>query len=469
MQSCCSRRLLRLVFLTLLTFLSYGCTTLNPNTVAAPLAVPAAFKESTLPAGTSSPVDTSSTAWWEVYHDPVLNALIARANQGNTTLKFAAARLAYAQAAARQSASSRQPAAALSAGMSRQQGPLLNAAGAEGTLLTVGATMSYEADLWGRLSNSNKAATLDAESRASLLQSAQLLMQAQVVQGYGALRAMDDEIVLLGQALQADQETSKIVQYQYSSGAISELELQRALAAADANALELAILKRARSEHENNLAMLLGENPSSFTLEPAAWKTVLPEIRAGVPASVLARRPDVAAAQKNVLAAQKRLGIAQNAWLPNLTLTGSAGYASPDLRELFTVSMQTLVVNTLAAMPLLDGGRREAGVAMADAELQTALVQYKEQSLIALREVEDQLSASRYLQQQSDITSMALQNAQRREAIAASRFRNGLISRLEWLISKKQELQASRKALQISAAQHQTSVSLQRALGGSWD
>lgn len=384
-------------------------------------------------------------------------------------MQAAAARLAYAQAAARQSASARQPGAALSAGVSRQQGPLLNAAGEEGTLLTVGATVSYEVDVWGRLAQTGNAAALDAESRALLLQSAQLLAQAQVVQTYGALRALDQELALLAQALEADQDARKIQRFLYSTGAISELEWERSRSEMDALTLDIATLKRARSEQENNLAALLGESASGFHLEPAAWSGTLPAVRAGLPASVLARRPDVAAAQKGVLAAQKRLGVAQNAWLPNLTLTGAAGYASPDLRDLFTVSMQTLVVSALASMPVLDGGKREAGVAMADADLQTALVQYKEQSINALREVEDQLTAHRYLQQQSDIASLALQNAQRREAMTASRFRSGLISRMEWLGSQKQELQARRKVLQISAAQYQTSVALVRALGGGWD
>jgi multidrug efflux system outer membrane protein len=192
-------------------------------------------------------------------------------------------------------------------------------------------------------------------------------------------------------------------------------------------------------------------------------------VRAGLPAAVLARRPDVAAAQKSVLAAQKRLGIAQSAWLPSLTLTGAAGYASPDLRDLFTVSMQTLVAGALASLPLFDGGRRQAGVDLADADLQAALSQYKEQSLLALREVEDQLSARRSLQQQSDISTLALQNAQRREAMTASRFRSGLISRMDWLSSQKLELQARRKALQVRASQYQSSVALVRALGGGWD
>lgn len=469
-----SRRFFGFVLVTLLAAFACGCSTPAPSSAATPLAVPAAFKESStlaapVAAAASGAPLAAGSAWWEAYQDPVLNALIARANQGNTGMQAAAARLAYAQAAARQSASARQPGAALSAGVSRQQGPLLNAAGEEGTLLTVGATVSYEADVWGRLAQTSNAATLDAESRALLLQSAQLLAQAQVVQSYGALRALDEDIALLEQSLQADRDSRKISLFLYSSGAISELEWERARGESDAMTLELSDRKRARSEQENNLATLLGESPSGFSLQAAPWKHVVPAVRAGVPASVLARRPDVAAAQKSVQAAQKRLGVAQNAWLPNLTLTGAAGYASPDLRDLFTVSMQTLVVSALASMPVLDGGRREAGVAMADAELQTALVQYKEQYINALREVEDQLTATRYLQQQSDIASLALQNAQRREAMTASRFRSGLISRMEWLTSQKQELQARRKALQMSAAQYQTSVALVCALGGGWD
>jgi multidrug efflux system outer membrane protein len=464
---------LRALFVFLVTVLTVGCSTTHQTPPSSPLTAPASFKQAPRQTDTrdpsNAPFAAAGSGWWELYKDPDLNALVVRANQGNTAMQAAAARLAYAKAAARQSGAVRLPSASVSAGVSRQQGPLLNAAGEEGTLLTVGASVSYEADVWGRLAQSSDAATLDAESRQWLLQSAQLLAQAQVVQTYGSLRALDGDIALLEQILQADKDGRKIQLFLYSSGAISELEWERARSETDAIALELSSLKRSRDEQENYLGTLLGESASGFHLQPAGWTGTVPSVPAGLPAAMLARRPDVAAAQRSVLAAQKRLGVAQNAWLPNLTLTGAAGYASPDLRDLFTVSMQTLVVGALASIPVLDGGRREAGLAMADAELQSALVQYKEQALNALREVEDQLAATRHLQQQGDITALALLNSQRREAMTASRYRSGLISRMEWLSSQKQELQARRKAQQIRALQYQTSVALVRAIGGGWD
>jgi multidrug efflux system outer membrane protein len=464
---------IRLSILLLCAGLLGACANAPQSKASAPLPVPQAFKESLSSPVSISAADTTGSvennAWWTTYQDPVLNSLVERANRGNTSIEAAAVRLAQARATAHLGDAPRKPVAALNAGVTRQQGPILTSAGEEGTLLTVGASASYEADIWGRLAQTRDAAALDAEARQWLLQSAQLLAQAQVVQTYWSLRAADEDIALLMQAQQADLETRRIQEFRWTAGSISELEWERARAQADLVAVELSTLQRARGELENTLAILLGESASGFHFDVTPWQSTLPPVRPGLPASVLARRPDVAAAQKSVLAAQQRLGVAQNAWLPGLTLTASAGYASPDVRDLFSASMQTLVFGALTSLPLLDGGRREAGVAMADAELQAAFAQYKEQTLQALREVEDQLAATRHLQQQSELTTIALQNAQRREALTGSRYRSGSISRMEWLESQKQQLQTQRKALQVRASQYQTSVALVRALGGGWN
>jgi multidrug efflux system outer membrane protein len=321
----------------------------------------------------------------------------------------------------------------------------------------------------GRLSKAGAAATLDQQARAALLDAARLLTQAQVVQTYLALRCLDAEADLLRQSLAAGHQSLLIQAWRLQAGSLSEIDYERLRSDRAAIGAEVPLLQQRRAELENTLAVLLGEAASEFALAPADWTGTLPVLPPGLPAQVLARRPDIAAAQKNLMAAQQRLGIAQTAWFPSLTLSGNSGFASADLSTLFSVSMQTWALGALATLPLLDGGRRDAAVALADADLMAAAATYRSQVLLALREVEDQLSATRLLAQQSDARQRAWGSATRATELSAMRLRNGSVSQLEWLEAQRLELHSRRQLWQAQAAQYQTSVALVRALGGGWD
>ncbi|MEJ7686322.1 MAG: TolC family protein, partial [Variovorax sp.] len=192
-------------------------------------------------------------------------------------------------------------------------------------------------------------------------------------------------------------------------------------------------------------------------------------IPAGVPGMLLTRRPDVSAAQKSVLAAQARVGVAQAAWFPSIALTGGGGYASPDIGDLFKWSARSWGIGALLSLPLFDGGRREAGVQGASAQLDGALAAYREQVLGAFRDVEDQLSSLRILQDQSQVQARAVASASRATVLSDSRYRNGLVSQLDLLDAKRSELRNRRQALQVRSAQYQATVGLVRALGGGWE
>jgi len=184
---------------------------------------------------------------------------------------------------------------------------------------------------------------------------------------------------------------------------------------------------------------------------------------------VLARRPDVSAAQSAMLAAQARVGVARAAWFPSVSLTGAGGYASPELGDLFKWSARAWSVGALLSLPLLDGGRREAGVQGAQAQLDAALASYRGQVLTAFREVEDQLSSLRLLEEQAEAQARAVASASRATLLSDSRWRNGLVSQLELLDARRSELRNRRQALQVKSAQYQACVALIRALGGGWD
>lgn len=217
--------------------------------------------------------------------------------------------------------------------------------------------------------------------------------------------------------------------------------------------------------------MLVGDPASQFSvngLDDAQWRSALPVIPAGVPATVLARQPDVAAAQSQLLAAQARLGVAEAAWFPSVSLTAAGGFASLNLVDVFKWSARAWGVGTLLSLPVLDGGRREAGVMSANAELDAAVAAYRGQVLDAFQEVEDQLSSLRLLAQQSEAQERAVTSAKLATRMSDTRYRNGQTSQLDVLDARRSELRNHRQALAVRSAQYQSTVLLIRALGGGW-
>src|SRR5690606_14176236 len=329
------------------------------------------------------------------------DALVERAGAGNTGIQEAVARLAQARALVRGASADRTPQIGLGAAADRGTGTSTDNGSTPGTLLQAGVNLSYEVDLFGRLSRTQDAAALDAQSRDALLQSTRLMVQAEVAQTYLALRATDTERALVNDTATAYADTLRLTQRRFDAGDVAELDVIRIQTELAATEAEVIALDRARAELEHALAVLLGEPVSGFALTPDATARTLPVIPPGVPATVLARRPDVAAAQASLLAAQARVGVAQAAWFPSVSLTGAAGYASPELGDLFKWSARAWGVGALMSLPIFDGGRREAGVQGAQAQFDAAAAQYRGQVLHALREVEDQLSALRLLHEQS--------------------------------------------------------------------
>ena len=407
--------------------------------------------------------------WWKAFNDPMLNELVERANQGNSSVRVAAARLAQARALVRSTNADRSPQVGLGAGARRAQGIVGGDAGPARNLFTVGADFSYEVDLFGRLSHATQAAKLDAQAQEGLLQSARLLVQAGVAQTYLALRALDSERDLVRTTLNTYRETLALTERRWRAGDVAELDVARASTEVSATESEYLALERRRAELESALAVLVGEAPSKFSLPDAEWRTALPAIPAGVPSTVLTRRPDVSAAQYTMLAAQSRVGVAKAAWFPNVALTGFGGYASTDIDDLLQWSSRAWLIGALVSLPLIDGGRRKAGIESTSAQLDGAVAQYREQVLVAFKDVEDQLAALRLLSEQAEAQARAVSSASRTTSLSGARYRAGYVSQLELLDAQRSELRNRRQALQVRSDRFQSTVALVRALGGSWE
>jgi outer membrane protein, multidrug efflux system len=398
----------------------------------------------------------------------VLDDLVERADRNNTTIQVAAARLAQARALVQSANADRMPQLGIGASAVRGDGLPNNPAGQPLTLISAGANLSYEADLFGRLAQASRAARLDARSSEGLLQSTRLLVQSDVAQTYLALRALDTERALVRRTVATYRGTLDLTERRFRAGDVAELDVSRARTEVAATQSEALALDRRRAELEHALAVLVGEVASTFQVAEADWTTALPIIPEGVPSTVLTRRPDVSAAQSAMLAAQARVGVAKAAWFPSVSLTASGGYASPELSDLFKWSMRAWGVGALLSLPVFDGGRREAGIQNAHAEMDAAVARYREQILVAFKDVEDQLSALRLLAEQAEAQSRAVSSASRSTALSDVRYRNGFVSQLDLLDAQRSELRNRRQALQVKSAQYQATVGLVRALGGGW-
>ena len=448
-----------------------GCASAPFEPTAAP-AAPAAFKSIDGRWAALAPAESQARGeWWKAFADPLLDDLVARADRNNTSIQLAAARLAQARALVRATRADRLPQVGVGASATRQTLPPGSGAapGQAATALSAAASVSWEPDLFGRLAKAGDAATLDAQSREALVQSTRLLVQSDVAQTYFVLRAMDAERALVRQTVAAYRDTLLLTERRFQAGDVSELDLARVRTEVAATESQALALDRRRAQLEHALAVLLGELPSGFTLAETDWAGALPQVPPGLPSSVLARRPDVAAAQRAMQAAQLRAGVARSAWFPDVALTASAGFASSELSDLFKWSARAWGVGALLSLPVFDGGRREAGVQSANAQWDAAAASYREQVLVAFRDVEDQLSALSLLADQANAQSQAVEWASRATVLSNARYRNGYVSQLELLDARRSELANRRQALQVRAAQYEATVGLIRALGGGWE
>jgi multidrug efflux system outer membrane protein len=444
-----------------------GCVSVPAIDASRIPASPAQFKEG--PAAPAGAVAATGAQWWKAFGDPVLDDLVERADRSNTSIEAAVARLTQARAFARATNADRYPQLDASAGVSRASGLIGNNFGPTSNLGFATVNLSYEVDLFGKLARATQAARLDASSRESLLRSTRLLVEADVAQTYLALRALDDERALVRSTVAAYLETLDLTERRFRAGDVAELDVARARTEVAATESDAIALDRRRAELEHALAVLVGDVPSNFDMPVAAWNTALPIIPAGVPSTVLERRPDVSAALDSMMAAQQRVGVAKAAWFPDFSLTAAGGYASSDLGDVFKWPARAWAVGAFLSAPIFDGGRRSAGIENANAQLDESLARYREQVLVAFRDVEDQLSALRTLADQSEAQSRAVAAATRATALSSTRYRYGSIGQLELLDARRSELRNRRGAVILRAAQYQATVGLVRALGGGWE
>lgn len=411
--------------------------------------------------------------WWEAFDDQALSSLIQQAMSSNFDLQAAAARLEQARALRGVARSEYFPTIGAGFGPSRSRPSQATDAGARPTTTwSAEIGVSYEVDISGRVRASVQAAKADAEQAEALYKTVELALQADVAISYFLLRQLDAEQRVIAAAVDLRQQAFELIQTRYQEGDIGEVDLMRAkteLATAQASA---SAAERARATAEHALAVLVGKPPANFDMPTQAFSIRNVEVPAGLPSTLLERRPDVAAAERAMAAANARIGVARSAYFPSLTLTGSGGYQSSSLRDLFNWSSRSFllgpIAGTVLSLPIFDGGRRKNELTGAKARYSEEVAAYQQQILVAFKEVEDGLSNKRTLDEQIDFQTDAVDSSNRALALLEDRYQEGEVGFLDVIDAQRTTLQAERDLVALQGQRATNLVGLIKALGGGW-
>ncbi|KVZ44003.1 RND transporter [Burkholderia ubonensis] len=444
--------------------------------------MPAAFKEA--PAGwkVAQPADGADRgAWWRVYGDPQLDALIGKLNASNQTIAQSAA--AYRQARAlvaearaayfptvgltASGSRSRTPRASLSSGSSSSFGG--GSSGSIGNSYSVGLDASWEPDLWGKVSRTVGAQRAGEAAAAADLANARLSQQATLAQTYFQLRTADTLQKLLDDTVASYARSLQLTQNRYAQGVAARadvIQAQTQLQSAQAAAIDNGV---ARAQYEHAIATLIGEPASTFSLPPLPLAAEPPVTPVGVPSALLERRPDIAAAERRAAAANEQIGVAISAFFPTLTLSAQGGVQSSVWSNLFTLPARFWTVGPQLAATLFDAGLRAAQTEAARATYDQDVAAYRLSVLTAFQDVEDNLASQRILAQEIDVQRQAVDSAEHALAIVTNQYKAGTVDYLNVLTAQTTAFSAHQKLATIAGQRMVSSVGLVKALGGGWD
>jgi multidrug efflux system outer membrane protein len=452
-----------------------GCT-VGPKYQRPTAPVPTQFKESGAPPteGVATPPIAYSN-WWLVFNDPTLDRLEKDADSANQDIRIAVARVDQAEAAARYSRSFLSPTLTLGTSVSRtreaQNRP--NNGNTNGRAATyndfqIPLFLNYEIDAWGRVRRSLEAARDVHQATEADLRFVRLSVEAAVALDYYSLRETDAERAVLDSTIEQLQQALDVMTNRFHSGLNSELEVKQAKTLLDQTKAQAQALDVQRAQLEHAIAVLDGRAASDFSLPRAPFTGEPPSIPPGLPADLLARRPDIAEADRYVAAATAQIGVARTAYLPHLSLTGYAGFESTNTSSIFDWQNFITSLGAAALTPVFNGGRIRADVDQAKANYRGSLGQYEKTVLTAYQEVEDQLAALRILSGEAQSENDAVDDAKRAEEIAMNRYKAGLVGYLDVVFAQTTLLSNERVATQINGQRMVATVVLVKALGGGW-
>ncbi|MCO8168761.1 efflux transporter outer membrane subunit [Pseudomonas sp. 21LCFQ02] len=414
-------------------------------------------------------------AWWEIYQDPQLNQLVERLNTSNQTVAQYEAQYRQAQALVRSSRASLFPTLNLTTGKNRSaQGTGSSSSSlsnnSSGIRDTYNAQLgvSWEADVWGKLRRGLEAGEANAEASEADLAAMRLSQQSELVQNYLQLRVIDEQKRLLEATLQAYQRSLKLTENQYRAGVSGPDAVAQARTQLKSTEADLIDLAWQRAQFENAIAVLMGMAPAEFNLAATDDIPPLPAIPVGVPSTLLERRPDIAAAERSVMAANANIGVAKAAYFPDLTLSLSGGYSSSSFSNWISLPNRFWSVGPQLALTLFDAGKRSAEVDRVEAVYDQTVAQYRQTVLTGFQEVENYMVQLKVYEQEAGVRDEALAAARESLRLTDNQYKAGLIGYLDVVNVQATALSNERSVLNVLQSRLVASVQLIAALGGGW-
>jgi NodT family efflux transporter outer membrane factor (OMF) lipoprotein len=409
--------------------------------------------------------------WWEIFGDPLLNQLEEKVNTSNFTVKQMEAQFRASRALILGARANYYPSIGSNPGITQtERGP--NAGGVKGvttTSFTLPFTATWEPDLWGRVRLAVENANANAQVSAADLENMRLSLQTTLATDYFMLLGTDMQIALLNQTDEAYQKNLDLTVNRFNGGVAAKSDVTLAQTQLYTTQAEATDEQTTRDQLEHAIAVIIGVSPAELTIPPGKIQGPPSPVPTAVPSILLERRPDVAAQERLIAAANANIGIAQTAYYPTLSLSASAGLLSPNLQSLFTWASRTWSTGPGVSQTLFDFGRRDAVVQQMQANYDAAVAAYRETVLTAFQQVEDNLSDLRVLAQEADQEKQAVDAAEISLALEIERYKAGTDSYLNVITTQTLALGDERTAVTILQRRLTSAVALISALGGGWD
>jgi len=437
--------------------------------------VPASFEGTNQQWRPANPEDQAIRGkWWEIFGDPQLNDLEEQIAKSNQDLKVAEARFRQARAAIRFNRASQFPTISTSPSASYAKNsdytlglPSKVHEASTGDLV-LPFDLSYELDLWGRVRRTVAAAREEAQATAADYETAKLSLEAELAMDYFELRSADAQKKLLDDTVKAYTDNLELTENRFKGGVAPRADVAQARTQLDTTLVQDTDVTVQRAQFEHAIAILIGKPPADFSLAATPLDIAPPSIPIGLPSELLQRRPDIAAAERRVAEANQQIGIARAAYFPTVSLGGTAGFAGTQGSNWFTWPSAFWAVGPALAQTLFDGGRRRATSESARANYDATVATYRQTSLTAFQEVEDNVAALRILENEAKQQQEAVASAKDTLQLFTNRYKGGVDTYLQVITAQTTELANERNAIDIQRRRIDASVLLVKALGGGW-
>jgi len=413
--------------------------------------------------------------WWTIFQDPQLDALEQQINVGNQNLQAAEAQFRQARAALRYNRADYYPTVTAGASASRQR---ISGRRPPATSIFDGITyndfvmpfsISYQADVWGRIRKNVESYREQAQASAADLATVNLSMHADLALDYFQARSLDAQEQLLNSTVKQYEQALELNENRFAGGIASEVEVEQAktqLQTTRAAAIDVGVL---RAQYEHAVAILIGKPPAEFSLPPLPLTAPPPHVPISVPSELLERRPDIAAAERRVASANAQIGVAKSAYFPTINLSASGGFESSAITTLLNGPSGLWSVGLSAVGTVFDVGRRRALNDQARAAYDFQVAAYRENVLTGFQQVEDNLAAVRILENEANVQDEAVAAARRSLDLSTTRYKGGVTSYLEVITAQSAALSDEVTAVNILGRRMASTVLLIQALGGRWD